>query len=319
MSLKSKTLLSATNATAAMKKKAAENEREEKLRIKIAQAVKKRDSEPRKFPTSFKSRKSRRGRSGSVQRPLRINNTTRSKRTKSLDDIENLLADDMTRHTRAIANIKQNKGTIFDRLQTMPRSIQSEIYSMGIDRKLYPKISSSEVKNATQNISLLPIVNDKRFFWPYDSAWDVFQNDTIYHTRMFDCDDPPIYHNNVIFAESLEEFVKKTKIDYAVKDGCILYRVVPNYVNLSLIANVYDGFIVIDTDDDVLNVIHNLQMGMPWDYVGEKTSPDRNPRFTDRIHTIMRTHFSDIAKRSCKLYRMTWNNLLLTMFRLDTF
>ena len=304
-------------ALTARKKKAHDDKKEEELRYLIDQAVKKRDSEPHKFPTSFKSRKSRRGRSGSVQRPLRINNTTRSKRTKSLDDIENLLADDMTRHTRAIANIKQNKGTIFDRLQTMPRSIQSEIYlSMGIDRKIHPKISSSEVKNATQNISLLPIVNDERFFWPYESAWDVFQNDTIYHTCMFDGDEF-IYHNNVIFATSFEEFVKKTKIDYAVKDGCILYRVVPNYVNLSLIATVYDGFIVIDTDDDVLNVIHNLQMGVPWDYVGLKPPPDRNPRFTDRIHTIMRTHFSDIAKRSCKLYRMTWNNLLLTMFRLD--
>ena len=319
MSLKSNAKSAARIKTNARKKD--DDEKEEKLRIKIDQAVKKRDSEPRQFPISFKSRNSRR-RSGSVQRSSR---TTRSKRTKSLDDIENLLADDMTRHTRATAKIKQKKGTIFDRLQTMPRSLQSEIYSMGIDRKMNPIISSTEVKNASHNILLLPIANDKRFDWPYDSAWDVFENGAQYHTFMFDSGhDLPsrIYHNNVTFAKSFEEFVEKTKIDYTVKDGCILYRVVPKYINLPLTnqyATTYDGFIVVDIDDDVLNdldIIHDLEL--PWDFVGPGP-PDRNPRFTDRIQTIMRTYFNNIAKRNCKLYGMTWNGLSLTCIRLDTF
>jgi hypothetical protein len=296
----------------ARKKKAEDDEKEEKLRILIDREVKKRDSEPPHFPSSFKSRNSRR-RSGSVQRPLR---STRSKRTKSLDKIENLLADDMTRHTRAIAKIKQKKGTIFDHLQTMPRSIQSEIYSMGVDR--HP-ISSSEVKIASHNILLLPISNDKRFDWPYESAWDVFENGAMYHTFMFDGGDdnfPSIYHNNVIFAKNYNEFVEKTKIEYTLKDGCILYRVVPKYINLhTLNRNQYDGFIVIDMEDDVLDM--NIHSEMPWDYVGPGP-PDRNPKFTDRIQTIMRTYFSNIANRYCILYKMTWNDTALTCIRLDT-
>ena len=300
------------NSLTARKKKAEDDEKEEKLRILIEREVKKRDSEPPHFPSSFKSRNSRR-RSGSVQRPLR---STRSKRTKSLDKIENLLADDMTRHSRAIAKIKQKKGTIFDQLQTMPRSIQSEIYSMENDRKIIP-ISAIEVKKATHNILLLPITNDKRFVWPYNSAWDVFVNGAIYHTFMFDTgDDDNIYHNNLIFAKSYEEFIEKTKIDYTVKDGCIFYRVVPKYVNLhNLDSNQYDGFIVVDMDDDVLN--EEVNLGMPWDYVG-LGPPDRNPKFTNRIQTIMRNNFSNIANRYCILYGMNWYGIQLTCIRLDT-
>ena len=177
-------------------------------------------------------------------------------------------------------------------------------------RKKNPIISSTEVKTASHNILLLKLAKDKHFDWPYNSAWDVFNNGARYHTFMFNTGySDIIYHNDVIFAKSYEEFVENTKIDYTVKDGCILYRVVPKYVPLPLsshYATSYDGLIVVNMDDDVLNEV-DIGVDMPWDYVGREP-PHQNPKFTNRIHTLMRTYFSNIAKRNCSISGRTYKN-----------
>ena len=279
--------------------------------------------------SSFNPRKSRRRRkSGSI--PLIRKNKTRSKNNKSADDIDNLVADDFTRHIRAQSRLrkakrKNQKGNVFDFIQTLPRELQTEIYLKEREdnvrtQHLINPISRKEVEKYSVKRLVLPLEELMKFKeldeWVYGSALDVFINENEYHTFMFDTSEEDnrenIYHNNIVFATSYEEFVDKTRIEYSVTEDFVRYRVIPKHMKKlgrAFRLN-YDGFFV-------MNYSRNNVLIDPddWDHtdIGEEQL-NTSLLFTDRIKTIMRTYFSNIANRRCGLYRSN----TFTCIRLDT-
>ncbi len=301
------------------------------LEIQIDRELKERyNSKTRQFVTSFKPPKSRRRRSASMRGR---NKTTRSKKNKSADDIDNLVADDLTRDLRAerrlrIAKREGRKANIFDRIQKMPRDLQTTLYLMEHDSKtqhLTRPVNSTEVKQYSNDIRLVPLkrlmktkqLNDM----VYKGAWDVFRNEASYHTFMFDTSEEDnresIYHNNKVFATNYDEFVDKTRIEYSVDEDFIRYRVIPTYMKKlgSKFPLNYDGFIVVDTTGNDV-VIDPLD----WYTDLSEERPDTNPVFTDRIRTIMKTYFSNIENRRSEFDKMTnkWTGLIVICVLLHT-
>ena len=309
------------------KSKRAPSVDQEELEIKIAKEIKKRNKS-RHFVTSLRPRR----KSFSPHRKMKM---TRSKKYKSADDIQNMVADDMTRALRAESRLrtakrKGQKTNIFDLLQKMPRDMQNEIYSMERDhgtQHLINPMSRSEVKRSADRIHSVALIDamrkNKLNNTIYSAAYSVFHYSDVYHTFMFDTyddlDESPIYHNNEIFATNFQEFLNKTRIEFDVTEDFIRYRVVPKYMKKlgSELSLYFDGFIVINRGNVVTLVNED-----DWITSGnfELEPPDTNPVFTERTRDIMRTYFHNIENRRCSASRLTnrITGLELIHIRLDT-
>jgi len=198
------------------------------------------------------------------QRKTRLIKTTRKKR--SADDIKNMVGDDMTRDLRAEMRIRKGTATIFDRLQKMPRELQSEIFSMGHDYRtqhLANPINRAEVLMKT-NAAILRVLLKPRYraflnmeiqSMPADGA---LVDEQPYRTTNFiqtpyDRSDILSRHNNTVFASDYHEFARKTFVEYQQLDDFIRFRVVPlenTLINTnSPFKNMYDGIIVVHSNE----------------------------------------------------------------------
>lgn len=239
------------------------------------------------------------------------NNTTRSKRHKSADDIaENQVANDITRWHRMRVKENKNKVDLLDRINKMPLVLQEEIYSWIDDPKTQhltrPVISKRIVRNRTEKKHLFQLLEDHKLDGlVYDQVDGVFNDESmfshIYNTSRFrsaeDADDVPYIRENTkkrkVFARSLEEFIEKTKIEYSITGDYIRFRILPKN-STSEDKLDYDGFITIDTYLDDIGPDPN---GGPWYDHMPAGQPDLYSEFDDETRAFMRKHFVDLDKR----------------------
>ena len=210
------------------------------------------------------ARISTKARSASLPREkTRLIKTTRKKR--SADDIKNMVGDDMTRDLRAEMRIRKGTATIFDRLQKMPRELQSEIFSMGHDYRtqhLANPINRADVLMKANSVILRVLLKPQyRTVLNEDvhsMANGALLDEQPYRTTNFiqnpdDRSDIWSRFNNKVFARTYREFVRKTFVEYQQLDDFIRFRVVPldnTLINTnSPFKNMYDGIIVVHSDE----------------------------------------------------------------------
>ena len=199
------------------------------------------------------------------------------RKTRSLGDLSKEVPDDLTRDTNARMRINgrqkmtwkgrnkdipaihwKGKASSVDYIQTLPRELQSKVFKMG--RMENPMNSrNEELKSAT--LAMASSIQLKKIFQQsqrqllnsqiYAIARSVYNSNLTFSTPNFYVD----YKNQRAhislrglqddrkFYNTIEDFIRETKIEYKLEDDCILYRIVPTIAGYTYDKNKYDGFI----------------------------------------------------------------------------